>query len=179
MQYLYLVQCQQFYKIGIASDVQSRLAQLATGNPFELELLAAYGFENANPIEIALHQRFSNNRKKGEWFSLDNYDLDLLANVCMSLGGLPTTLPTNIQTDLDEDELLAMPTEGIKFDFAAMFADGWIMDVAGNGRGRYEYWCWRKRRSNEKGYIYGGRIADLPYPNLDEMRRHYRVLDNP
>lgn len=34
MEYIYLIECKEHYKIGIASDVFSRLATLQTGNPF-------------------------------------------------------------------------------------------------------------------------------------------------
>lgn len=89
MQYLYLIKCQQFYKIGIANDVESRLAQLSTGNPFELEVLAVYGFANAQVVEASLHQRFTNSRVRGEWFALNNSELAILDQVCQYLGGIP------------------------------------------------------------------------------------------
>jgi len=88
MQYLYLIKCQQFYKIGIANDVQSRLAQLSTGNPFELEVLAVYGYDNAEIVERALHQAFANNRKRGEWFELDIPELNNFRKICQLLGGV-------------------------------------------------------------------------------------------
>jgi len=94
MQYLYLIECQGFYKIGIANDVGSRLAQLSTGNPFPLVVLATWGFENALPIEAALHQRFESNHERGEWFLLSSQDLETLENTCKLLGGVPSTLAT-------------------------------------------------------------------------------------
>ena len=36
MQYLYIIKCNEFHKIGIANDVEARLAQLSTGNPYQL-----------------------------------------------------------------------------------------------------------------------------------------------
>ena len=62
MQYLYLIRCQQFYKIGVANDVQSRLAQLSTGNPFPLTVEAVYSREICRVLggEICdSHQRLS------------------------------------------------------------------------------------------------------------------------
>lgn len=53
MQYLYLIKCQQYYKIGVASDVESRLAQLSTDNPFPLKVEIVYKFDNADIVERA------------------------------------------------------------------------------------------------------------------------------
>lgn len=59
MQYLYLIHCRNglrdFYKVGVANDVESRLAQLQTGNPLEMKILGAYGFDNAEIPERAIH----------------------------------------------------------------------------------------------------------------------------
>jgi hypothetical protein len=174
MQHLYLIKCQQFYKIGIANDVESRLAQLSTGNPFELEVLAVYGFANAEPVERAIHQRFSNNRKRGEWFELSQSEVVVFNSICLLLGGqLANEVPTVEEEELEEAEVLAEPTDGGKWDYAAMFADGWCMEPS-NSKGKRYYWVWRKRRGGKKGYIYGGRIADLPHPDIEEMRRVYR-----
>ena len=67
MQYLYLIKCQQYYKIGVANDVESRLAQLSTGNPFPLEVEIVYLFDNAEVVERALHQKF---KVKGVSFNI-------------------------------------------------------------------------------------------------------------
>jgi hypothetical protein len=182
MQYLYLIKCQHFYKIGVANDVQSRLAQLSTGNPFELEALAVYGFNSANAVEAAIHQRFYSLRARGEWFALDSERVDVFHNICQLLGGvLQQEVPTVDEDEVEEAEALAEPTEGGKWDYAAMFADGWRMERSTNGRHLGEgsrYWCWRKgNESVGKEYIYGGVLADLPHP-IEEMRRIYKNGNN-
>lgn len=87
MQYLYLIKCQQFHKIGIATDVEARLAQLSTGNPFPLEVVVVYKFDNAEIVERAIHQRYKNIRQRGEWFNLSYDDLKDIHNICHLLGG--------------------------------------------------------------------------------------------
>ena|SRR3990167_7652169 len=64
------------------------------------------------------------------------------------------------------------PENTVRWDFAEMFKDGWRMHGANDGDGRDHYWCWRKRRNGEDGYMYGGKISDLEYP-IEEMRRVY------
>jgi len=92
MQYLYLIKCQQFYKIGVANDVKSRLAQLATGNPFDMQTIAIYAFDNASVVEASLHQAFAGLRKKGEWFQLLEGEIDDFNLACRVLGGQPCSL---------------------------------------------------------------------------------------
>ena len=87
MQNLYLIKCRQYYKIGVANDIESRLAQLSTGNPFPLEVELYYVFENAEVVERAVHQKFKAKRERGEWFSLSAEDKNELHKICLMLGG--------------------------------------------------------------------------------------------
>ena len=86
MQYLYIIKCNDFYKIGIANDVEARLAQLSTGNPYTLEVVVVYDFENAEVVERAIHQKYKNLRQRGEWFSLSYNDLSDIHKICFMLG---------------------------------------------------------------------------------------------
>jgi len=174
MQYLYLIKCQQYYKIGVANDVESRLAQLSTGNPFPLEVETIYEFENAEIVERAVHQKLKSKRVRGEWFELTYDDTVELHKVCLILGGsaFEYTGENPDEVTIEEAESVSEPVDGAKWDYAAMFTDGWVMEKASDGKGRANYWNWRKRREGK--YIYGGRLIDLPYPDLEEMRRVYR-----
>lgn len=87
MQYLYIIKCQSFYKIGVANDVESRLAQLSTGNPYPLEVEIVYEFDNAEPVERAIHQRYEATRQRGEWFILDYQNTKDIHTICLLLGG--------------------------------------------------------------------------------------------
>lgn len=53
-------------KIGVATDPKARLAQLQTGNPEKLELLATC--HGGEPFERKLHTRYAASRVQGEWF---------------------------------------------------------------------------------------------------------------
>ena len=180
MNYVYLIRCndghfQTKYKIGIAQDVQTRLAQLQTGSPYVLEVMECYGYENAEVVERALHQAFKKQRIQGEWFILDNIQAtETLPEICVMLGGTVGIVEDKSEPDeVEEAEEMAIPTDGGKFDYAAMFADGWRMEKQTNGRKVGEgcrYWGWRRGSKNPKEYIYGGTLASLPYP-IEEMRK--------
>lgn len=70
-------------KIGIASDPRQRLSGLQTGSPVELTLLAAGAAAEPKETEKELHQRYADNRIRGEWFRLKNTDIrELVETIC-------------------------------------------------------------------------------------------------
>ncbi len=173
MSWVYLIHCQHYYKIGIANDVEARMIQLATGNPFEITLVSCYEFKNASVVETSIHQRFSGSRKRGEWFELSEKDVDDFNKICALLGGRYSgKVESPTEDEIAEAEEVAEIIENTKWDFRSMFFDGWRMEVGGDGSGKYNYWCWRKRNKQENWYIYGGKLSDLPY-SIEEMRTRY------
>ena len=58
-------------KIGVADDVDKRLSELQTGNPFELSIIAVINCdsrEHAYHTEGRLHRLFKRCHIRGEWF---------------------------------------------------------------------------------------------------------------
>ncbi|WP_435191318.1 GIY-YIG nuclease family protein [Streptomyces sp. bgisy126] len=55
-------------KIGWSDNPERRLRHLQTGSPVPLQLLAL--FEGGAVMEAALHRRFADKRRHGEWFDL-------------------------------------------------------------------------------------------------------------
>ena len=74
--WLYLIKCDEFYKIGIAWDVESRLNSLQCGNPYELELVWAVKAIDAKNAEKLLHEDFKDKRVFREWFVLNDADVE-------------------------------------------------------------------------------------------------------
>lgn len=177
MQNLYIISCQHFCKIGVANDVQLRLSQLATGNPFPMEVLAVFEYKNAVTVEKALHQKFSSVRVKGEWFSLTENQAEEAKNICRLLGGVDVTaniLPTlPTEDEISETEDIFDTSEIARWDYAAMFSDGWRMERSTSKGVNGRYWCWRKGMNDDRKYIYGGLVEQLPH-DIETMRRIYR-----
>ena len=65
---LYLIESQNYYKIGYAVDVKSRMKSYFTHNPDFKLLDECNGDEK---IEAILHNRLKHLRVKGEWFQKD------------------------------------------------------------------------------------------------------------
>lgn len=66
--YVYFIQAGEDgpVKIGVAAEPFKRLAELQTGNPARLRVVAI--IEGDTGIEKALHERFAEHRLEGEWF---------------------------------------------------------------------------------------------------------------
>lgn len=178
MQYLYLLESAGFFKIGVANDVASRIAQLSTGNPNPIKLVMCFSFENAQPVEKALHQKYGRQRVRGEWFMWNAGDTTDFENICRALGGLFAGVDQFPQENTGDDviEQIEEVQESImdkpqKWDFEKMFLDGWGMNRANSGE-RNLYWVWRRGSGGSRQYIYGGRLSDLPFP-IEEMRHRY------
>lgn len=74
-------------KIGVASNIERRLATLQTGNHRELLLLAAIKCEtkhDAYRLESMFHRMLKRHKMRGEWF---RHDLNLKAIERMSIRG--------------------------------------------------------------------------------------------
>lgn len=69
--FVYFIECSgtRAIKIGIAVDVEKRLATLQTGNPSPMSVIAVVPGARAN--ELRLHMRFRPERLRGEWFRGD------------------------------------------------------------------------------------------------------------
>lgn len=88
MQYLYLIKCQKYYKIGITKDVKGRLTKLQSGNPFDIELVARYEFPDmysAYRVEQKFHKILNQYHVKGEWFELDDTAFELVKDCFNSI----------------------------------------------------------------------------------------------
>lgn len=70
--YVYFMKCEQYVKIGSSTDIKERLADLSTGNPFPISILAV--LEGSQKTEKELHKKYADYRLKSnsEWFHLSS-----------------------------------------------------------------------------------------------------------
>ena len=74
------------YKIGITKyDGKKRIKGLSTGNSDEINVISEFKSEFNNRIENALHKRYSTKRLKGEWFELNEDDVNNFIYECQKL----------------------------------------------------------------------------------------------
>lgn len=158
MSYIYLIQSVEYFKIGIANDLESRLAQLQTGNPNELVIESCYEFSNAQAIETVLHQKFNSVRKHGEWFRLSNQNLREFDTICEMLGGVRYSPNSEIST---EDAVEEADEIG---DYLPTLEDAKRIMLDPNYRIEYRYnsnglrgFAWRLRTGDKECPLYIGK----------------------
>ena len=85
--YIYLLesynQFQTRYKIGFSKkkDLKERVRPMKTGNPDQLTILYQFETKHKRKVETAFHNLYSYKRIEGEWFELDQIDVqNFLAN---------------------------------------------------------------------------------------------------
>ena len=76
--YVYLMSCEDKYKIGYSQNVERRLKQLDT-RPFPLKLVIKVYSEIAYDIEQELHKSLQEYKLTGEWYSSDILNIDMEA----------------------------------------------------------------------------------------------------
>lgn len=79
--YVYILGAPDFYKIGRAKDVDSRVKQLAIQLPWAVDVIHTIPCEDYARSERALHERFSDRRANGEWFLLGEGDLEYIKSI--------------------------------------------------------------------------------------------------
>lgn len=71
------------YKIGITKrDVKKRIKELKTGNAAELNIVNVFESKWAFKIESNLHQTYQTKNIRGEWFRLEQEEIDNFISRC-------------------------------------------------------------------------------------------------
>jgi len=76
--HVYILQCGPYYKIGASAKVGQRISQLSALPPFDIELIHTIPTDDMYGLESELHTQFSDKRKRGEWFELDDSDVEYI-----------------------------------------------------------------------------------------------------
>lgn len=66
-----MIRSGEFIKIGIADNVEHRMAFLQVGNPVKLVLLRKFRTWDAPRMERELHDKLGQHRERGEWFRME------------------------------------------------------------------------------------------------------------
>ena len=82
--FLYVFSCNEYYKVGITSDLKSRLAQLRCGSPYQIELEVAYPMVNSDEARIKereTHLKLTKEvfHERLEWFK--RFDINIIENI--------------------------------------------------------------------------------------------------
>jgi len=77
--YLYLLECQDYYKIGKTNNPKNRFTAIRTANPFEvkpIQCIYSYDKSKIDKLESSLHLKFAMYSHRNEWFKKSNVIID-------------------------------------------------------------------------------------------------------
>lgn len=107
--YIYLLKGDQYYKIGVTLDMDNRLGQISPQLPFPIKIIFSAKVLDRYGIEKFLHSYFDEKRTNGEWFRLDNEDVQFIRKTVKELKhrkfpnshikeGMPSLVPIERET---------------------------------------------------------------------------------
>jgi len=79
--YIYILECEGFYKIGLSKNVERRKKQLDF-TPFKSKIIFKSPLmEDIYSVEEQLHIFYEKKRVKGEWFKLSPEDIEEIKEI--------------------------------------------------------------------------------------------------
>jgi hypothetical protein len=76
--FVYLLRSGDYYKIGYAKNTHSRVALLEPKLPLESEIICEIRTGDVRDLERSLHEDFKEKRVRGEWFMLNDEDVEFI-----------------------------------------------------------------------------------------------------
>lgn len=76
--FVYLVKSEHGYKIGKSINVKARTQMFGVKLPFDIEVIHYSFFDDYSEAERSLHRRFQHKRLQGEWFDLNDQDIEAI-----------------------------------------------------------------------------------------------------
>jgi hypothetical protein len=70
------------YKVGKSKNPEKRVKELQTGNSNKLYISHVYDTKYSNLLESTLHIHFKPYRLEGEWFAMEESDVDMFIEIC-------------------------------------------------------------------------------------------------
>lgn len=85
--FIYLVEAEGLnrYKIGITGNVKDRIKRIQTSSPVKVNLITSSERVDFKELEIELHEDYRKNRVIGEWFELNQEELEAITKRVMPL----------------------------------------------------------------------------------------------
>lgn len=83
--YVYLVQSPtSAYKIGKTVDPDNRMKTFSVKLPFEVDYVCVIQSDDMHTLETELHAKFEHKRVNGEWFDLDETDVEYIKSLAVA-----------------------------------------------------------------------------------------------
>ncbi len=81
---IYVISAGDKYKIGKTTNINTRVRQLNTSNPDNIKIVISEQVLGYDYLEEYLLREFADKRISGEWFALNNSDIEKIKNIVMN-----------------------------------------------------------------------------------------------
>jgi predicted GIY-YIG superfamily endonuclease len=78
---LYIMQCNNYIKIGVSKNPERRIKSLQTGNPYKIKLILAIEDSAAYDLEYQFHKYYEKEKSVGEWFEINDNIRNFVKNL--------------------------------------------------------------------------------------------------
>lgn len=133
--WLYIFEAGGYFKIGISADPSKRMKELQTGSPAKLRTVFTVKLDNVKTVEHQLHRTFATKRVVGEWFTLDEADIQTAIEMCQKSFDVPEPSPV------------------ISRKHCAGPSRVWIEKTMVKGRMYARWRRWKDRAKGQKEYV--------------------------
>lgn len=80
--WLYIIQIERYYKIGISKNPNTRLIAIQTDSPFEAKIVSMWQAGiTPKRVERHVHLYYEHARVRGEWFHAEAIELDVVEKI--------------------------------------------------------------------------------------------------
>ena len=86
--YIYVLKCNEFYKIGKSKSLNSRFRRYSTENPYQMDVIFIAFVSDYHLIEERLLGRLAYKKHRGEWHIFDAEDLCLIKKILLQAGAM-------------------------------------------------------------------------------------------
>jgi hypothetical protein len=98
-----------YFKVGMTTDINGRVAALQTATPFELHLISAAEHRNAMSVERDMHEMLKAYHVRNEWFQCEQVEIVRIFEIASAMATIDCALD---DPDLERQvlEMEAAPT---------------------------------------------------------------------
>jgi hypothetical protein len=113
--YIYFLQASNgLVKIGKAYDLGNRMHSIRTISPLQIKLIHFVKTANRHTTELFFHKIFESKRKNGEWFELDENDLDKVYQYTYWTAPQESSKPVKVISKTEEIDLQVVDSRIVK-----------------------------------------------------------------
>ena len=104
-----------YFKVGMTTNIASRLGTLQNATPFELHIVAIADHVNAFAVEHDIHDSLKEFHVRNEWFQCEQPEITRIFRIVSAMATIDQALDDPaLDKELREEEIFQLPPEEIE-----------------------------------------------------------------